>query len=89
MSYLVCENEKYLIGFVLVRFTIAMMKHHDKNASWGGDIYSAYDSISQFIIKRNQNRNSRRAETCKQELMQRPWRSMIYWLGTHYQRAFL
>jgi hypothetical protein len=31
--------------------------------------------------KRSQDRNSSRAETWRQELMQRPWRDAVYWLA--------
>ena len=34
-----------------------------------------------FIIKGSQNMNSDRAGTWKQELKQRPWRSVDYWLA--------
>jgi hypothetical protein len=37
-------------------------------------IYSAYISTLLFITKRNKER--------KQELMQRPWRDVFYWLAS-------
>jgi hypothetical protein len=40
-------------------------------ATWGGKVLFCEVSTSQFIIKGSQDRNSRRAETWKQELMQR------------------
>jgi hypothetical protein len=37
-------------------------------------VYSAYTSTMLFITKGSQDRNSYRAGTWRQELMQRPWR---------------
>jgi hypothetical protein len=59
------------------------MKHHDKKQVGEKRLYLAYMFTSLFIIKGNQDRNSHRAETQKQELMQRPWRSAAYWLAPH------
>jgi hypothetical protein len=46
-------------------------------------VYLAYTSISLFIIKERQDRNSNRAGNWRQELMQRPWRGAGYWLALH------
>jgi hypothetical protein len=46
-------------------------------------VYLAYSSTSQFIIEGSQDRNSSRAGTWRQELMQRPWRSTANWLPFH------
>jgi hypothetical protein len=45
-------------------------------------VYSAYISKLLFITKGSQNRNSYRARTWRQDLMQRPWRIAAYWLAS-------
>jgi hypothetical protein len=45
-----------------------MMKHHEQKQVEEGRVYVAYTSI----IEGSQHRNSNRAETWRQELMQRP-----------------
>jgi hypothetical protein len=47
-----------------------------------GRVYSAYTSILLFITKGSQDRNSHRAGTWRQELMQRPWRDVTYWIAS-------
>jgi hypothetical protein len=44
-------------------------------------VYLAYTSILLVIIKRSQDRNSNRAGTWRQELMQRLWKCAAYWLA--------
>jgi len=45
--------------------------------------YLAYVSTLLFITKGSQDRNSHRAGTWRQELMQRPCRDAAYWLAPH------
>jgi hypothetical protein len=45
-------------------------------------IYSAYTSTLLFITKGSQDRITHRAGTWRQELMQRPWRDVPYWLAS-------
>jgi hypothetical protein len=45
-------------------------------------VYSAYTSTVVFITKGSQGRNTSRAGTWRQELMQRPWRGAAYWLAS-------
>ena len=52
-------------------------------------VCSAYASTLLFIIKGSQDRNSNRAETWRQELMQRPWRGAAYWLSPCYFPSLL
>jgi hypothetical protein len=47
-------------------------------ARWEERIYLANTSTSLFTTKGNQDRNSHRAGTWRQELMQRPWRGAVY-----------
>jgi hypothetical protein len=63
-----------LIMIVLVRVSIAVRKHHDQKASWGEN---GLFGLRLQIIDGNQDRVSRRAETWRQELMQRPWRVLL------------
>jgi hypothetical protein len=44
--------------------------------------YSAYTSTLLFITKGSQDRNSHKAGTWRQELMQRPWRGAVYWIAS-------
>jgi hypothetical protein len=44
-------------------------------------VYSAYTSILLFITKGSQDWNSIK-QVRKQELMQRPWRDVLYWLAS-------
>jgi hypothetical protein len=45
-------------------------------ATWGGQ------GLFGFIIEGSQDRNSNMAGTWRQELMQRPWRDVAYWLAS-------
>jgi len=46
-------------------------------------VYLAYTSTSLLLIKRSQDRNSDKAGIWRQELMQRPRRSPVYWLAPY------
>jgi hypothetical protein len=57
-------------------------KHHDlSNLGRKGFIWLMLQSL--LIIKGSQNRNSGRAGSWRQELMQKPWRGAAYWLPPH------
>ena len=45
-------------------------------------VYSAYTSTLLFITKGSQDRNSSRAGTWRQKLIQRPWRGAAYWIAS-------
>jgi hypothetical protein len=61
------------VGILWVRVTIAVVKHARgrRGLTW---LLLPY----LFIIKGSQDRNSNRAGTWRQELMQRPWKSVVY-----------
>jgi hypothetical protein len=46
-------------------------------------VYLAYIATPLFTIEGSQDRNSNRAGTWRQELMQRPWRGVSYWLALY------
>jgi hypothetical protein len=73
----------FLFLLVLVRVTIAVMKHHDQKQIGEERVYVAYASISLFITKGSQDWSSSRAGNWKQELMQRSCRDAAYWLISH------
>jgi uncharacterized protein Veg len=56
---------------VLARISMAMMKHHGQKELGEEWVYLPDTSTSLFIIKGNQDRNLKRAETWSQMLMQR------------------
>jgi hypothetical protein len=56
---------------------------HDQKGSWEERVYM---STLLFIFEGSHDRNSNKAGTWRQELMQKPWRAAAYWLA---QPAFL
>ena len=52
-------------------------------AAWKERVYLPNIYISLFIAEGSQDRNSNRAGTWRQELMQRPWRIAVYWVASH------
>jgi hypothetical protein len=59
-------------------------KHHDQEASWGGKgLFSLH-----FHIAVNHQRKSGLKQVRKQELMQKPWRDVTYWLASPACSAF-
>jgi hypothetical protein len=55
----------------------------NEKAIWEEMVYLAYTSTLLFIIEGSQDRNSSRAGTWRQEMMQRPWKGAAYWLAPH------
>ena len=47
-------------------------------SNFGGGVYYTYSSIYLFMTKNSEGRNSSRAGTYRQELMQRPWKGTTY-----------
>jgi hypothetical protein len=54
------------------------MKYHDHKQAGKERVYLSYTSISLFIIEGSQGRNSNRAGTKRQELIQRQQRGAAY-----------
>jgi hypothetical protein len=65
---------------VLFRVSISVMT---KKQVGEERFYLAYNSTFLFIIRGNQDRNSLRAGTWRQELMQKPWRDATYGLAPY------
>jgi hypothetical protein len=62
-----------------LRVTIAVMKYHNqKQLGEGRVFFFTYIPISLFITKGSQDRNLSRAETWRQELVQRPLKGAAY-----------
>jgi hypothetical protein len=62
---------------------IAVIKHHDQKQVGEERVHLAVFSTALSIIKVSQGRDSNRAGSLSQELMQSPWRSAAYWLTPH------
>ena len=60
-----------------------MVKLHDQKQLREERVYFIYTSGNNPSLRKNHVRNSHRAGTWRQELMQRPWRSAAYWLAPH------
>jgi hypothetical protein len=55
-------------------------KHHDQEASWGGKgLFRLYLHIT---VHHQRKSGLELKQVRKQELMQRPWRDVIYWLAS-------
>ena len=83
-----CKNSSLKIEFynmalksVFVRAIIAVMKHKDQKQVGEERVYFAYDFMALFIPEGSQGRNSNGAETWKQELKYKLWRSAAYFTG--------
>ena len=70
------NGEMSVLGF------LSMWQNTVSKAAWGGKVYLALASVALFIIEGSQDRNNR-AGTCRQDLRQRAWRSVVYWLAPH------
>jgi hypothetical protein len=57
------------------------MKHHDQKQVGEERFYLAWTSTLLSIFVESQDRNSNRAGIWRQELMQKPQRSAVYWLA--------
>jgi hypothetical protein len=52
-----------------------------KKQVWEERVYLTYSSMLLFIVEEIQDRNSNRTKSWMQELMQRSWRNIAYWLA--------
>jgi hypothetical protein len=68
---------------VLVRILLLQQNTMIKTQVGEERVYLAYTSRSQSIIGRSQDRNSSRAGTWRQKLIQRPWRMLLTGLLPH------
>ena len=67
---------------VLLRVTIAVIKHYDQKPVGEARVYLFYVSTSPFIIEGSQERNSNRPGTWRQEeLMRKSYRGTVHWLA--------
>jgi hypothetical protein len=70
------------VNIVLVRVSIPAQNIVTKKQVGEERVYSTYTSTLLFITKGSQDRNSHRAGTWRQELMQRSWMDVTYWLAS-------
>jgi hypothetical protein len=73
---------QYYSDLVLDRVSIPAQNIRTKRQVGEERVYSAYTSTLLFITKEGQDRNSHRAGTWRQELMQKPWREAAYWIAS-------
>jgi hypothetical protein len=74
-----CHECKILTQYVLVRF-LFLHRHHDQEASWGGKgLFSLHFHIA-FHHQRKSGLELKQVR--KQELIQRLWRDVTYWLAS-------
>ena len=83
------EQRQPQLTSIVVRVTIAVMKHHDQKQPGEQALYFTHTSTSLFITEGSQDRNSNREVTWRQELIQRPGKSPTYGLASQVQPAFL
>ena len=67
----------------LGKVTIALRGHQDPKQTGEERVCLVYASTSLFITEESQGRNSNRAGTWRQELMQRPWRRAAFRFVLH------
>ena len=69
------------LRLVLVRVSIAVMKQHDQKQVGEERVYLVYVFMALSVMEGSQDRNSNMAGTWRQELMQRPWWRVAFWLA--------
>jgi hypothetical protein len=74
-------------GHCLSQSFYSCTKHHDQEASWGGkDLFSLYFHIA---VHHQRKSGLELKQVREQELMQRPWRDVTYWLASPGLLSFL
>ena len=68
----------WVLCCVLVKVSIAVMKHHNQGANWAGKVFHS------IVIRGSQERNPNGAGSWRQELRLGPWRGAAYWLTPHH-----
>jgi hypothetical protein len=66
-----------------VRVTIAVMKHHDEKASWGGKSLFGLHFLITVHHQRKLRQELKQDRNLEQELLQRPWIVAAYLLDLH------
>jgi hypothetical protein len=64
---------------VLVRF-LFLHKHHDQETSWGGK--GLFGLHFHTAVHHQRKSGLELKQVREQELMQRPWRDVLYWLAS-------
>jgi hypothetical protein len=77
LAWVSCFKFAWSLVGVLVRVCIPAQNIMTKKQVVEESIYSAYTSTFLFITKGSQDKNSHRAGTWRQELMQRSWRVLL------------
>jgi hypothetical protein len=73
-------SHNYFVSSLVLLTVSIPNKHHDQEASWGGKgLFSLHFHIAVYH-QRKSGLELRQAR--KQELMQRPWRDVLYWLAS-------
>jgi hypothetical protein len=76
----VLPERKIALDSVLVGGFYSCTKHHDQEASWGGKgLFSLHFRIA---VDHQRKSGLELKQGRKQELMQRPWRDVTYWLAS-------
>lgn len=69
---------------LIVLVSITMIKHNDHKQLWEGpDSFQLTTLRSHSLAEKSQSWCSNRSGACRQDLMQRPWRSVTNWLASH------
>jgi hypothetical protein len=65
--------------YIVLRF-LFLHKHHDQEASWGGK--DLFRLLFHIAVHHQRKSELELKQVRKQELMQRPWRDVTYWIAS-------